>query len=138
MQSSLKMMDACKGEGGGGTPETTVGPSCLPRINSHLTLRDSAPSPARTSAHRPTTGQGAASRHQGEDGSLTAQTQVSGGRQSHQPCQGGEKMTRVSRAQRGLVLREEQGAGAWVWVTPLAPEPLLSGVLGGLMCLHVS
>ena len=107
MQSSLKMMDACKGEGGGGTPETTVGPSCLPRINSHLTLRDSAPSSTRTSTHRPTTGEGVANRHQGEDGSLVAQAQVSGGRQSHQARQGGEEMTRVSREQPGLVLKEE-------------------------------
>ena len=132
MQSLLKITRIWKDRAGETGSESTARLSHLPRITSHLTLRDSAPSPARTSAHRPTTGQGAASRHQGEDGSLTAQTQVSGGRQSHQPCQGGEKMTRVSRAQPGLVLREEQGAGAWVWVTPLAPEPLLSGVLGGL------
>ena len=50
-------------------------------------------------------------RHQGEDGSLRAQAQVSGWRQSHQPHQGEEEMTRVSRAQPGLVLMEEQSAG---------------------------
>ena len=72
---------------------------------SRLTLRDSAPPPAGTSAHRPTTGEGAASRHQGEDGSITGQTQASGVRQSHQPSKEGEEMARVSRAQPGLVLR---------------------------------
>ena len=41
-------------------------------------LRDSAPSPARNSAHRPTNGEKAAIRDQGEDGSLIAQAQVSG------------------------------------------------------------
>lgn len=51
---------------------------------------------------------------------------------SHQPPQEEEEIIRVIKAQLGWVLREEQGAGAWVWVTPLAPEPLLSGVLGGL------
>lgn len=37
-------------------------------------------------------------------------------------------MTRVSREHPGLVLKEEYGAGDWVWVTP---EPPRSGVLGG-------
>ena len=49
---------------------------------------------------------------------------------SHQPPQEEEEIIRVIKAQLGWVLREEQGAGAWVWVTPPAPEPLLSGVLG--------
>ena len=115
------MIDSCKRKGGRGTLEATVGLFCLPRINSHLTLRDSVPSPTRTSTHRPTTGEGVASRHQGEDGSLTAETHASGRRQSHQPSQEGEEMARVSRAQPGLVLREEQGAGVWVWVTSPAP-----------------
>ena len=128
MQSLLKMMDSCKRKGGRGTLEATVGLSCLPRINSHLTLRDSAPSPTRTSTHRPTTGQGGASRHQDEDGSLLAQAQVSGGRQIHQSHQGGEEMTRVSSEQPGLIQKEEYGAEDWVWVTP---EPPRSGVLGG-------
>lgn len=48
---------------------------------------------------------------------------------------GGAEKTKVNRAQPGLVLKVEQGAGAWVWVTPPAPEPLLSGVLGGLMSM---
>ena len=122
-------MDACKGEGGGGTgPEPTARLSCLPRKTSGLTLRDSAPSLPRTSAHSPTTGKGAAGRHQGEDGSLVDQAQMSGGRQSHQSQQGGEEMTRVSREHPGLVLKEEYDAGDWVWVTP---EPPRSGVLGG-------
>ena len=56
---------------------------------------------------------------------------MSGGRKSHQPHQGGEEMTRVSRAQSGLFLSEEQSAGVWVWVTYSAPETLLLGVLGG-------
>ena len=38
--------------------EPTARLSCLPRIISPLTLRDSAPSPVRTSAHRPTIGGG--------------------------------------------------------------------------------
>ena len=128
---SLKVTEAWEevGEGGTGT-EPTAWLSCLPRITSHLTLRDSAPSPARTSAHKFTTGEGAAIRHQGEDGSIIAQAQASGGRKSHQPHQEGEEMTRVSRAQSRLVLREEQDAEVWVWVTYFAPEPLLSGVLG--------
>jgi len=114
------MMESWKGGGGTGY-EPISRLSFLPRITSCLTLRDSAPSPARTSDHRPTTGEGVASRHQGEDGSLTAETHAPGGRQSHQPSQEGEEMARVSRAQPGLVLREEQGAGVWVWVTSPAP-----------------
>ena len=50
---------------------------------------------------------------------------------SHQPPQGEEEIIRVSRAHAGWVLREEEGAGFWVWVTPPATEPLLAGVLGG-------
>ena len=129
MQSLLKMMDTWKGEGGGGTgPEPTARLSSLPRKTSRLTLRDSAPSLPRTSAHSPTTGKGAASRPQGEDGSLVDQAQMSGGRQIHQSHQGGEEMTRVSSEQPGLIQKEEYGAEDWVWVTP---EPPRSGVLGG-------
>ena len=103
-----KMMEPWEGVGGGGTtPEPTAGLSCLPSNTTCYTLRDSAPSPARNSAHRPTNGEKAAIRDQGEDGSLIAQAQVSGGRQSHQARQGGEEMTRVSREQPGLVLKEE-------------------------------
>ena len=50
---------------------------------------------------------------------------------SHQQRREGEEQTRVNRAQPRLVLKAEQGAGVWVWVTPPAPDPLLSGVLGG-------
>ena len=90
--------------------EPTARLSCLPRITSPLTLRDSAPSPARTSAHRPTTGEGAAIRQQEEDGSLTAQAQVSGGRQSHWPHQGGEEM----KGQKGTVgTGPDRGARCW-------------------------
>jgi len=72
-------MEPWEGVGGGGTtPEPAAGLSCLPSITTCYTLRDSAPSPARNSAHRPTNGEEAAIRDQGEDGSLIAQAQVSG------------------------------------------------------------
>lgn len=49
-----------------------------------------SPIPSKTSAHRPTTGEGAASRAPGGEWlPKSLVLLVSGGRQSHQPCQGG-------------------------------------------------
>ena len=104
-------MEPWEGGGGGGTtPEPTAGLSCLPSITTCYTLRDSAPSPARNSAHRPTNGEEAAIRDQGEDGSLIAQAQASGWRlaTSH-PGRGGDNKSHQGTAGVG----PEGGARCW-------------------------
>lgn len=45
------------------------------------------------------------------------------------PGRGGDNKGQQGTAGAGS--EEEQGARVWVWVTPPAPDPLLSGVLGG-------
>lgn len=103
----------------------------------HLTLRDSDPSPEEPLLTDPPLKGGC---HQAPRGGWLPNSTGRGVRRetSHQQRREGEEKTRVNRAQPRLVLKAEQGAGAWVWVTPPASEPLLSGVLGGLMCMQES
>ena len=129
-------MELWEGIGGEKTgPEPTARLSCLPRITSPSGIQ---PHPQQEPLPTDPPLEGGC--HQAPGGRWLPNSPGTGVRMetSHQPPQEEEEIIRVIKAQLGWVLREEQGAGAWVWVTPPAPEPLLSGVLGGLMCLQVS